>query len=117
MTEPSAWPVTPDEVTAWLSTSPGAAGLPPADTMSRVIAAVAEFAAACRPDLNGNNGFEPTAEVRQAAIMLTARVLRRRNTPSGVENFGDGLVSYVARSDPEIERMLRIGAWALPAIG
>jgi hypothetical protein len=60
--------------------------------------------------------FAPDAEVYQAAVMLAARLVRRRNSPGGVETFGES-VTYVSRYDPEIARALRTGLWALPGVG
>lgn len=60
--------------------------------------------------------YEPDAEVYQAAVMLAARTVRRRNSPGGVESFGESVL-YVARYDPEISRALRSGNWALPGVG
>jgi hypothetical protein len=60
--------------------------------------------------------YEPDAEVYQAAVMLAARLVRRRNSPGGVETFGES-VTYVSRYDPEIGRALRTGLWALPGVG
>ena len=48
--------------------------------------------------------------------MLAARLVRRRNSPGGVESFGDSVL-YVARFDPEIARALRSGNWAMPGVG
>jgi len=61
-------------------------------------------------------GYYPDAEVYQAAVMLAARLVRRRNSPAGVETFGES-VTYVSRYDPEIARALRTGLWALPGVG
>jgi|GEM_PF-2379332 len=60
--------------------------------------------------------FAPDAEVYQAAVMLAARLVRRRNSPGGVESFGES-VTYVSRYDPEIARALRTGLWAMPGVG
>ena len=60
--------------------------------------------------------YSPDAEVYQAAVMLAARLVRRRNSPGGVESFGDSVL-YVARFDPEIARALRSGNWAMPGVG
>lgn len=51
------------------------------------------------------------------AIMLGARLVRRRNSPAGVEAFTDGGAAYVARYDPDIARMLRLDAFTPPQIG
>jgi hypothetical protein len=60
--------------------------------------------------------YTPDAEVYQAAVALAARLYRRRNSPGGVETFGES-ITYVSRYDPEIGRALRTGLWALPGVG
>ena len=60
--------------------------------------------------------YTPDAETYQAAVMLAARLFRRRNSPGGIESFGES-VTYVSRYDPEIARALRTGLWALPGVG
>jgi hypothetical protein len=60
--------------------------------------------------------YVPDAETYQAAVMLAGRLFRRRNSPGGVETFGES-VTYVSRYDPEIARALRTGLWALPGVG
>lgn len=55
--------------------------------------------------------------VKLGAIMLSARLDRRRNSPNGVENFSDLGATYVARFDSDLERQLRIGKWTAPAVG
>lgn len=49
-------------------------------------------------------------------LMLTARSYRRRNTPGGLEAIGDQ-VAYTPQYDPDIERLLRVGKRAAPAVG
>jgi hypothetical protein len=60
--------------------------------------------------------FVPDGEVYQGAVMLAARLVRRRNSPAGIETFSDS-VAYVSRWDPDIQRALRQGAYAWPALG
>ena len=60
--------------------------------------------------------FAPDGEVYQGAVMLAARLVRRRNSPAGIETFSDS-VAYVSRWDPDIQRALRQGAYAWPALG
>ena len=60
---------------------------------------------------------ETPARVRLAAMMLTARLYRRRNSLTGIETIADLGTSYVARYDPDIARMLRIDAFTPPQIG
>ena len=60
--------------------------------------------------------FIPDGEVYQGAVMLAARLVRRRNSPAGIETFSDS-VAYVSRWDPDIQRALRQGAYAWPGVG
>lgn len=55
--------------------------------------------------------------VKLGATMLAARLYRRRNSPSGVENFSDMGATYISRFDSDLERQLRIGKWTQPAVG
>lgn len=60
--------------------------------------------------------FTPDGEVYQGAVMLAARLVRRRNSPAGIETFSDS-VAYVSRWDPDIQRALRQGAYSWPGVG
>lgn len=53
----------------------------------------------------------------RGAIMLAARVHRRRNSPGGVETYGDAGNVYVPRWDADLDRLLRIGDYRIPAVG
>ncbi|MBF6085295.1 hypothetical protein IU485_28400 [Nocardia cyriacigeorgica] len=53
----------------------------------------------------------------QGAVMLASRVYRRRNSPSGVESFGELGPIYVQRNDPDIAQLLGMGHYARPAVG
>lgn len=55
--------------------------------------------------------------VTQGATMLAARLLRRHNSPDGVATFAEQGPVYVQRNDPDIAMLLRLGAWASPAVG
>lgn len=57
------------------------------------------------------------AGVKLGAVMLAARLHRRRNSPAGVEAFGDMGASYVSRYDSDLDRQLRINSWTPPAVG
>lgn len=61
--------------------------------------------------------YVPDAETYQGAVMYAAREYRRRNSPAGVQSFGDGSTLYVSKYDSDIERALRTGAYSLPRIG
>lgn len=70
---------------------------------------VAEAAAA-----DPGGAWPATAD--QGATMLAARMYRRRNTPSGVEAMTDQVV-YVPRRDSDVDQLLRVGSYQLPAVG
>lgn len=52
----------------------------------------------------------------RGAVMLAARTVRRRNSPGGIESFGDS-VTYVAMYDPDVDRFLRRGKYRMPGVG
>ncbi|MFC4127388.1 head-tail connector protein [Nocardia rhizosphaerae] len=52
----------------------------------------------------------------QGAVMLAARVYRRRNSPSGVEALGELGPVYVSRNDPDIAALLGLGAYERPTV-
>ena len=52
-----------------------------------------------------------------AATMLAARLYRRRNSPEGVQAMTDAGAWYVARTDPDIARLLRIDQYLTPQVG
>lgn len=58
--------------------------------------------------------FPPTV---RGSVMLAARLFSRRNSPAGVESFGELGPVYVTRNDPDISLLLEIGAYAPPTIG
>ena len=80
-----------------------------------MIAAVVALVARWRPLPSGVTEYG--ADIKQGAVMLAARVWRRRNSPSGVESFADLTPVYVSRNDPDIAMMLGIGAYATPKVG
>jgi hypothetical protein len=55
-------------------------------------------------------------DVHLGAVMLAARLYRRRNTPSGVEPFTDGAV-YLPRRDADVDMLLHQGYYAPPRVG
>lgn len=57
------------------------------------------------------------ADVTEGAMMLAARLYRRRNSASGVEAFGAEGVLYVRRNDPDIALLLELGEYAGPQVG
>lgn len=59
----------------------------------------------------------PTPSASLGATMLAARLHRRRNSPGGLESIDGTVASYVARSDPDVARLLGIDAFAAPSVG
>lgn len=67
--------------------------------------------------INEWHGEKWPAGVELGAIMLAARLHRRRNSAAGVETFSDMGASYVSRYDADLDRQLRINAWTPPVVG
>ncbi len=55
-------------------------------------------------------------DVKLGAIMLAARLYRRRNSPAGVESFGELGPVYVSRNDPDLAMVLGLGNYARPRV-
>lgn len=53
----------------------------------------------------------------QGGVMLAARVYRRRNSPAGVESFGDLGGVYIQRNDPDVAQLLELGVYKKPVVG
>jgi len=68
-----------------------------------------------RPDI-GNPPATLTPDVYQGAVMLAARLFRRRNSPAGIESMGES-VTYVASFDPDLDQFLRRGRYRIPGVG
>jgi len=56
-------------------------------------------------------------DIVQGATMLASRLVRRRNSPDGVQALTDQGAVYVSRSDPDIAMLLHIGSYQRPAVG
>ena len=61
------------------------------------------------------DGYPPS--VTRGLVMLAARLIRRRNSPAGVEASGDLGPLYVQRNDPDIAMLLELGSYTRPAVG
>lgn len=57
------------------------------------------------------------AKITQGATMLAARLFRRKNSPAGVEAFGQLGGAYVMRNDPDIAQLLQLGNYQAPQLG
>jgi hypothetical protein len=123
-----AQPLPPTFTPAWLSPSSVKEWLrlhaqdTDDDNLLGTVCAMAEpFVQRCRPEFwtvdetTGERVYKPDAEAYQGGVMYAAREYRRRNSPAGIEAFGDA-TSFVARFDPDIDRALHTGAWSPPVI-
>lgn len=110
----------PADVKAWLRLQAQDAS---DDDLLRAVSAMAEpYVQRCRPEWSGLDVTDPDhpvavylpdAETYQGAVMYAAREYRRRNSPAGIETFGE-VTSFVARFDPDIDRALQTGIYARP---
>lgn len=113
--------LSPADVKAWLR-------LGSADTTDDLLvqsaAAMSEpYVERCRPEWllpdaaePETLSYQPDAETYQGAVMYAAREYRRRNSPAGIESFGE-VTSFVSRWDPDIDRALQTGSYARPIVG
>lgn len=114
----------PADVTGWLRANNVATGDPAAGELDRVCSLAELYVQRCRPDQWVTNPadeldmtYTPDAEVYQGAVMYAARILRRRNSPAGVESFGDLGATFVSKWDADVERALRVGGSQVPGVG
>ena len=82
------------------------------------IAATEPEVCRARPDAWDDAGSTPAdfPDAYRGGVMLAARLVRRRNSPAGIESFGES-VTYVAAYDPDLDRFLRRGRYRLPGVG
>lgn len=101
---------TPGKVEAYLGLGP-----------ERDAVALAEVVAAVNDLVSHWLGLNETTEIAErvkfGAMMLAARVYRRRNSPSGVEALGELGPVYVSRNDPDLTMMLGLGTYRSPVVG
>lgn len=57
------------------------------------------------------------ADTVLGSTRLAARLYSRRNSPTGVEAFGDNGPVYVSRNDPDIAQLLQVGRYRQPLVG
>ena len=91
-------------------------GAPESDQWAADAVAAVNALLAGYPWLLDDDG-EPDAAATTGALMLAGRLYRRKNSLSGVEALGDTGALYVARTDPDIARLLRIEQHATPKVG
>lgn len=112
--EPEGYPATVTAVAEWLGVPEGTGGGERAH-----IAVVVPAVNAWVEDLYPAEVAAQTLRTKyvQGAVMLAARIVRRRNSPAGVESFGELGATYVSRYDPDVERLLELGPHRRPVIG
>ena len=98
------------KATTWLGVTAG----PDADNAPVCAAAVVSWVGGL-PIAHGLEAWPDDVEL--AAIMLTARLIRRRNSPAGIEAFTASGTAYTRREDPDVARMLGLESYARPRIG
>lgn len=87
-----------------------------AAVLDAIVPGVREFVEERRKDLFVTAGdppvttFEPTENVRLGAVFLAWRLYKRRETPLGIAGATSETVSGILREDPDIARLLGIGA-------
>lgn len=114
------------EALAWLGVNVQAASGPDVDAATLVAPAVRSFVESI-PGLPTVPGIDPVTlepvtvwadKVKLGAVMLAARLVRRRNSPQGIAAFTEaGGAAYVSRIDPDVAQLLRLGAYAAPQVG
>jgi len=103
--------ITPQGVADWLKLAT------PDAVVTTCTAAVVAFVGDLPTAPREADGETWTAQTDLAATMLAARLVRRRNSPSGVEALTEVGASYVSRYDPDVARMLRIDSFVPPQVG
>jgi hypothetical protein len=103
-------PLTPAQVATWTKEPEG-------EVVTSVTQAVNIYVAALPVVQHLTTGQDWPADVMLGAKLLAARLIRRRNSPNGVEALTDAGVTYVARYDSDISRLLHLDAAQKPAVG
>lgn len=65
-------------------------------------------------DRNPDGTWQATTQL--GAVMLAARMYRRKNSPGGIEAVGE-VTTYVSRYDSDIARLLNIDSFKKPMVG
>lgn len=101
--------VSVDELSAWRGLDAPATGSPQWDLQQSVLDAVEEFLS--------KTHVLPTPlpeDARQGILIATAKLLKRKDSPGGVEDFGEFGPVRVSRVDPDVEMLLSAyRTWAL----
>ena len=113
MSEPTTPPETLEQrITAWLKV---AAGTPDADATHLVAPAVEAWVDQL-PSIHRDPAGDWAADTWLGATMLGARLVRRRNSPAGIEAWNTDGATYVRNQDPDVASLLRLDS-RRPKIG
>jgi hypothetical protein len=92
-----------------------AAGLPVGDPdpgIPRAVAAANAFASKLpHAPADAND-----PEFVEGVLLLAVRYYKRKYSPEGVGTFGE-VALYAPRRDPDVDQLLRLGAWSPPRVG
>lgn len=104
--------ITAQEVIDWMNVT-----LPTDDAhLALVVPAVNAYVGSL-PNIDWTvDGLIWAETTRLGAIMLAARMYRRKNSPGGIEAVGE-VTTYVARYDSDIARLLNIDSFKKPMVG
>lgn len=105
------YPATVDAVAGQLGVPDGTKGDKERAHIAVVVPAVNAFVREI------HTGDDLAPDIVQGAVMLAARITRRRNSPGGIESFGELGPQYVSRFDPDIEKLLKLGPWRKLVVG
>lgn len=108
---PTARRVEPGEISAWLGSKQ-----PPTQEMQDIAQAVTYYVNRL-PSIDRETDGGWAATTRTGAVMLGARLYKRRNSPNGIESFSEIGNTYVSRYDSDIARLLNIEAFRKPMVG
>lgn len=113
---PATGPTTLDAVKGWANIKANDVD----DLLGDIVAAVNTLISALPVAAASDTDPAPVdwpAPIKVGAMLLAARLWRRRNTPGGVEAAGDFGIAYVRRNDPDIAQLLQLGEYAGPGVG
>lgn len=119
MTQPTEGPATLDGIKAQASITDARLDSYVETVVEAVNAKVRRLPIAVAGDLGDPDVVvdEWPGDIILGSNMLGSRLVRRRNSPAGVEAFADQGAVYVQRNDPDVAFLLDLGAYAGPAVG
>lgn len=111
-TDPTAPEDLEGRIIGWLQVLPGS---PDAAAAAQVASAVEAWVNQL-PSIHLDDTGAWAADTWLGATMLGARLVRRRNSPAGIESWTSDVAAYVRNQDPDVASLLRLDA-RRPKIG